>query len=461
MEASFHTESRPGNNNAEGETVDSQAGSAGGPPPGFSGQQQLQGILGQTGPGAPGSGMPQQCIQLQQQVEHEQLLHEGVVPGRITPEKLRKGRISPEQLRAGGISQEQLWTGEILPEQLRQGGILSEQLTAGDILLILPGQLRPSVVPRGRVPAFGVPSQDLRQMQVSGAGSTQQLDLSALAALSRQGEVPGGQELMGTINADDLEASVHTKSSPGNNILVGEKNVDRQAGSADRSGGGQHKQKILGPQEHDQIKTTAEKYSCQNCNKIFSSLYWFQNHTILCGHPLPCEKCNKTFKNLRCLNKHIKVYHGHQFKCLDCGECFATEKKLRVHGKKTHVQICPWCKVESKNIRALRKHVKKNCKGKKPGDVKQFEAIMSNDSEVDRNEKVNAVEISSSKKMEKGKESLSSKLPTKVQNKKKYLKSPKQLPRMSQILQNSKWIKKAHKNSYQSNKKVWFTWYHF
>ena len=203
MEASFHTESRPGNSYAEGETVDSQACSAGGPPPGFGGQQQLQGILGQTGPGALGSGMPQQCIQLQQQVEHEQLLHEGVVPGRITPEKLRKGRISPEQLRAGGISQEQLWTGEILPEQLRQGGILPEQLTAGDILLILPGQLRPSVVPRGRVPAFGVPSQDLRQMQVSGAGSTQQLDLSALAALSRQGEVPG-KELMGTINADDL-----------------------------------------------------------------------------------------------------------------------------------------------------------------------------------------------------------------------------------------------------------------
>jgi len=231
---------------------------------------------------------------------------------------------------------------------------------------------------------------------------------------------------MGTINADDLVASVQSKSSPGNNSLVGEKNVDRQAGSADRSGG-QHKGKILGPQEHDQIKTTAEKYSCQKCNKIFSSLYWFQNHTILCGHPLPCEKCNKTFKNVRCLNKHIKVYHGDQFRCLDCGECFATEKKLRVHEKKTHVQICPWCKVESKNIRALRKHVKKNCKGKKLGDVKQFETIMSNDSEVDRNEKVNAVEISSPKKMEKGNGSLLSKLPNKVQKMKKYLKSTKHL----------------------------------
>merc|ERR1712179_403547 len=63
----------------------------------------------------------------------------------------------------------------------------------------------------------------------------------------------------------------------------------------------------------------------------------------------------------------------------------------------------------------------------KLGDVKQFETIMSNVSEVDRNEKVNAVEISLPKKMEKRKGSLSSKLPNKVQKKKKYLKSHKDL----------------------------------
>merc|ERR1711909_87582 len=66
-------------------------------------------------------------------------------------------------------------------------------------------------------------------------------------------------------------------------------------------------------------------------------------------------------------------------------------------------------------------------KGKKLGDVKQFETIMSNDSEVDRNEKVNAVEISSPKKMGKGNGSLLSKLPNKVQKMKKYLKSTKHL----------------------------------
>jgi len=162
LEASFHTESSPGNNSLEEKNIERQVGSAGRPPPGFGGQQQLQDILGQLGPGVP---MLQPYRQLQQQMEHEQLLHGGVVPGGITPEQLRKGRILPEQLRAGGISQEQLRTGAILPEQLRAGGILPEQLQAGGIL---PGQLRPPVMPGGRFPAFGIPSQDLRQRQVSG-----------------------------------------------------------------------------------------------------------------------------------------------------------------------------------------------------------------------------------------------------------------------------------------------------
>ena len=338
-EANFHPESCSDNSLVEEKNMGRRVGSVDGPrpPPGFGGQQQLQDILGQRGPGAPLSGMLQSNIQLQQQVEQEQLLHGGEVPGGITPEQLRKGGILPEQLRAGGISQEQLRTGEILPEQLRQGGILPEQLQAGGILLILPGQLGPPLTSGRSFPAFSIPSQDLEQRQVLGEGSTHQFDRSALATLSRQGEVPGGQEIIGIYNADE-----HTESSPGNNSLVEEKIVDRQADSAGRSGCQHQLQDILGPKElsncvgnasdsvivpvldttvvdenankedteHAQTKSTAEKYSCQNCNKTFASLYWFQKHTMLCGHRLPCEKCNKTFKNLRCLSKHIKVNHG-------------------------------------------------------------------------------------------------------------------------------------------------------
>ena len=84
------------------------------------------------------------------------------------------------------------------------------------------------------------------------------------------------------------------------------------------------------------------------------------------------------------------------------------------------MQICPWCEVKSKNIRALRKHIKTSCKGKKQGDSKLIE---SNDTEVDGNEKVNAVEMSSPKMKEKGEASSSSKLPNKVEKKKKYFKS--------------------------------------
>jgi len=181
LEASFHTESSHGNNSCddsgsgrEERGGDNEERQGGRPPPGFGGQQQLQEILGQIGnmgpklgAGGPVPGMLQhQMMQRHlQQMEQEQLRHGGVVPGGITAEQLRNGGILPEQLRAGGILPEQLRTGAILPEQLRAGGILPEQLQAGGIL---PGQLRPPVMAGGRLAAFGIPHQELRQRQLSG-----------------------------------------------------------------------------------------------------------------------------------------------------------------------------------------------------------------------------------------------------------------------------------------------------
>ena len=78
-------------------------------------------------------------------------------------------------------------------------------------------------------------------------------------------------------------------------------------------------------------------------------------------------------------------------------------------------------------MRALRKHVKKSCKGKKQGEIKQIEAstVVFNDIDVDKNEKVNAREKTSPKRKENGEAGLSVKLPNKVQKKKKNPKSTK------------------------------------
>ena len=80
--------------------------------------------------------------------------------------------------------------------------------------------------------------EEVRGEQTRAGSSPHQFDLSALAALSGQGEIPSGQEIVGAINAEDLEASFHTESSPGNNSLE-EKNVDRQAGRPPPGFGGQ------------------------------------------------------------------------------------------------------------------------------------------------------------------------------------------------------------------------------
>jgi hypothetical protein len=57
--------------------------------------------------------------------------------------------------------------------------------------------------------------------------------------------------------------------------------------------------------------------------------------------------------------------HGNSFHCSKCDATFPTENKVNRHFKKSHdtEKICPQCKCISKNIRALRKHQKKGCKG--------------------------------------------------------------------------------------------------
>ena len=88
--------------------------------------------------------------------------------------------------------------------------------------------------------------------------SPPQFDLSALAAMSGQGSVGpvGGPQIVGAINAEDLEASFHTESSQGNNSCDDSgsgreersgDNVERQASRPPPGFGGQQQlQEILG-----------------------------------------------------------------------------------------------------------------------------------------------------------------------------------------------------------------------
>ena len=62
------------------------------------------------------------------------------------------------------------------------------------------------------------------------------------------------------------------------------------------------------------------------------------------------------------------------FECRSCDSKFPTGNKLKVHVMKNHDtgKVCPQCKVKSKNIRALKKHMKDKCKGNTSNHVPQI-----------------------------------------------------------------------------------------
>ena len=84
-------------------------------------------------------------------------------------------------------------------------------------------------------------------------------------------------------------------------------------------------------------------------------------------HRYKCPQCPKTLVDKKGLDEHVKNIHETVYKCYSCESCFNMEKKLVNYFEKEHdaAKPCPLCHKVSKNIRALRKHMKKFCKGRK------------------------------------------------------------------------------------------------
>ena len=111
------------------------------------------------------------------------------------------------------------------------------------------------------------------------------------------------------------------------------------------------------------------EYACKTCTRVFSSLNWFKRHVETCRLLIQCDLCPSIIKNLKCLKRHRKNFHSKVFSCEKCDASFSTEKKVIGHYKSVHCaeKVCPMCKLKTKNVRVLRKHLKESCKGIKPG----------------------------------------------------------------------------------------------
>ena len=127
-------------------------------------------------------------------------------------------------------------------------------------------------------------------------------------------------------------------------------NIDKENGNAD---------------DHVESEVSKSSYCCTNCKQGFSSLTRFNIHIQKCRR-YECDICHCTLRDKKGLLEHIRRIHETKFQCYECNDIFNTEKRLFRHFEKKHnaEKVCPNCKAKSKNIRALRKHIKHNCKSK-------------------------------------------------------------------------------------------------
>ena len=107
-------------------------------------------------------------------------------------------------------------------------------------------------------------------------------------------------------------------------------------------------------------------FKCIWCQKEFRNETKFQNHSSRSLNTL-CSYCGIKEGELpsnEYYTEHYKKHLNTQISCNECPKSFATQKTLRDHERKTHVERveCPECNMTFINAESKKKHKHTTCR---------------------------------------------------------------------------------------------------
>ena len=106
------------------------------------------------------------------------------------------------------------------------------------------------------------------------------------------------------------------------------------------------------------------QYSCDKCEKMFSTKAHFQRHvkSVHDNVRYNCDKCNKSFSRIDKLQRHIKSIHENiRYPCDQCDKTFSLKDKLQLHIQSIHEKVrynCEECGKYFSQKSNLQVHIK-------------------------------------------------------------------------------------------------------
>ena len=83
-------------------------------------------------------------------------------------------------------------------------------------------------------------------------------------------------------------------------------------------------------------------HKCNLCDKYFGMIGRLRDHLKFDheqGKQFKCDECNKIFASAQFLNNHTKKVHDKLSKCKECNKLFLFKYRLRFHMKEVHEKI--------------------------------------------------------------------------------------------------------------------------